>query len=217
MRHGDKMKQNKLIEIFENINLIKRIQNRLPYLFQLAEEESSRAGKIGMQVGSIRENIIIALLIYKFGQENIDINIPITEKEVDVKLYGEPISIKTITGKFLTGIKMIWTVDPISANEFMQNYKPECDMILIQINWNAVGNFYYIPLDSQKRCFNKLGRQTYIKLPKQGTNPRGVELSKDAVISLINDELTKTIEIHWKKSKIEYDAYRRWIDLWKKD
>jgi len=111
------IQQNKLIEIFEDKNLIHKIQNRLPSLFQLAEEESSRAGKIGMQVGSLRENIIIALLIYKFGSKNIDTNIPITRKEIDVKLYGQLISIKTITGKLLTGIKMIWTVDPISALE----------------------------------------------------------------------------------------------------
>ena len=78
-----------------------------------------------MQVGSIRENIIIALLIYKFGHKNIDTNIPITKKEMDVKLYGQPISMKTITGRLLTGIKMILTVDPISALEFMRNYKPE--------------------------------------------------------------------------------------------
>lgn len=211
------MEQNRLLEIFEDKNLMQRIQNRLPSLFQLAEEESSRAGKIGMQVGSLRENIIIALLIYKLGSENIDTNIPITEKEVDLKLYGKPISIKTITGKFLTGIKMIWTVDPISAHQFMVNYKPECDMLLIQINWNGIGNFYYIPLYSQKRCFNALGRQTYIKLPKQGTNPRGVELSKDAILCLINDDFTKRIEICWEKSPIKYDAYKRWIDLWEKD
>ena len=211
------MQQNKLIEIFEDKNLIHRIQNRLPSLFQLAEEESSRAGKIGMQVGSLRENIIIALLIYKFGLKSIDTNIPITSKEIDVKLYGQPISIKTITGKLLTGIKMIWTVDPISALEFMNKYKPECDMLLIQINWNSMGNFYYLPLDSQIRCFNALGRQAYIKLPKQGTNPRGVELSKDAVIALVNDSGTKKIEIYWKKSTIKFDAYKRWIDLWEKD
>jgi hypothetical protein len=197
------MQSSRLIELFEDRNLIQRIQKRLPSLFQLAEKESYRAGKIGMQVGSLRENIIIALLVYKYGPENIDTNIPITMKEVDVKLFGEPVSIKTITGKFLTGIKMIWTVDPISANEFMRNYKPECDMLLIQINWNAFGNFYYIPLGSQKRSFSALGRETYIKLPKQGTNPRGVELSKDAVLSLIKDESTKKIEIHWKKSPIK--------------
>jgi len=80
-----------------------------------------------------------------------------------------------------------------------------------------MGNFYYVPLDSQIRCFNALGRQTYIKLPKQGTNPRGVELSKDAVIALVNDSATRTIEIRWKKSQIKFDAYQRWIDLWEKD
>ncbi len=44
-----------LIEIFEDPKLVNRIKTRLPYLFQLAELESSRAGKIGMEVGSLRE------------------------------------------------------------------------------------------------------------------------------------------------------------------
>ncbi len=87
-----------LIKIFEDKQLLEKIQKRLPYLFQLAELESSRAGKTGMEVGSIRERIIVALLIYKFGEANVETEIPITEPEVDVKLFGEPISIKTITG-----------------------------------------------------------------------------------------------------------------------
>ena len=43
---------SRLIEIFEDTKLVNRIENKLPYLFQLAELESSRAGKIGMEVGS---------------------------------------------------------------------------------------------------------------------------------------------------------------------
>ena len=43
-----------LSEIFNDKALIDRIKSRLPYLYQLAELESSRAGKIGMQVGSLR-------------------------------------------------------------------------------------------------------------------------------------------------------------------
>lgn len=69
---------NRLIEIFEDEKLVNRIKTRLPYLFQLAELESSRAGKIGMEVGSLRERIIVALLIYKFGEANVE-----TEKEMD--------------------------------------------------------------------------------------------------------------------------------------
>ena len=59
-------------ELFDGKKLVNRIKTRLPYLFQLAELESSRAGKIGMEVGSLRERIIVALLIYKFGEANVD-------------------------------------------------------------------------------------------------------------------------------------------------
>ena len=68
---------NHSIEIFEDEKLVGKIKTRLPYLFQLAELESSRAGKIGMEVGSLRERIIVALLIYKFGEENVETEIPI--------------------------------------------------------------------------------------------------------------------------------------------
>jgi len=37
-------------EIFNNPKTIKKVQNKLPYLFQLAELDSQRAGKIGMEV-----------------------------------------------------------------------------------------------------------------------------------------------------------------------
>ena len=42
---------SRLGEIFEDKKIVKKIKKRLPYLFQLAELESSRAGKIGMEVG----------------------------------------------------------------------------------------------------------------------------------------------------------------------
>ena len=82
---------SRLVEIFEDQKLVQKIKKKLPYLFQLAELESSRAGKIGMEVGSLREKIIVALLIYKFGEANVEAEIPITESEVDVKLFGKPI------------------------------------------------------------------------------------------------------------------------------
>ncbi|GFP38267.1 hypothetical protein HKBW3S44_01947, partial [Candidatus Hakubella thermalkaliphila] len=52
--------------------LVEKIKRRLPYLFQLAELESSRAGKTGMEVGAVRERIVVALLIYKFGEANVE-------------------------------------------------------------------------------------------------------------------------------------------------
>ena len=102
-----------ITELFKDEILARKIQAKLPELFYLAELESSRAGKIGMEVGSAREKVLIALLIHKFGKENVETNIPITESEVDVKVLDNPISIKTMTGKRLGNVKLIWTVDAV--------------------------------------------------------------------------------------------------------
>jgi hypothetical protein len=135
---------NHLTGIFEDEKLVEKIKGRLPYLFQLAELDSSRAGKTGMEVGSVRERIVVALLIYKFGEANVETEIPITEPEVDAKLFGEPVSIKTITGKWFGGVKMIWTVNGQKAREFRETYHPHCDILLVQINWNDIGGFQSI-------------------------------------------------------------------------
>lgn len=206
---------NRITEIFTDEKLVERIKSRLPYLFQLAELESSRAGKIGMEVGSVRERIIIALLMYKFGETNVDTKIPIIEPEIDVKLFGAPISIKTITGTSFSGVKLIWTVDAQKAREFKATYSPRCDVLLAQINWGWFGGFYYIPFEVQRAHFQKLGRQNYIKLPTEGTNPRGVEITKDALLGLVNDSGSKVINIEWERANIEFNSYKRWVDLWR--
>jgi len=209
--------EKKIREIFTDRELISKIQNKLPKLFQLAELESSRAGKIGMQVGSVRENIIVALLVYKFSEENVKTEIPITEAEIDVEVYGNPISIKTITGKTLTGVKLIWTVDATKAREFSETYSPSCDMIFIQINWKNGGGFYLIPKEVQLEVLKRIGRQSYIKLPKAGTNPRGVELTGQALQELVQHNQTIGIPINWKKEIIDFKPFKRWIELWEQE
>jgi hypothetical protein len=206
-----------LDQLFDDDQLVKKIKSRLPNLFQIAEVESSRAGKIGMEVGSIRERIIIALLMYKFGELNVNTNIPITQSEVDVTVFGEPISIKTVTGKTFGGVKLIWTVDADSARGFQNNYTPCCDILLVQIVWGEVGGLFYIPLEIQKMVLREIGRTIYIKLPKIGTNPRGVEFSKEALNALVQNEKTRKIAIPWKRQEIHFDAYGRWLDFWRND
>ena len=208
---------SRLIEIFVDEKLVEKVKRRLPYLFQLAELESSRAGKTGMEVGSVRERIIVALLIYKFGEVNVETEISITEPEVDTKLFGEPVSIKTITGKSFGGVKLIWTVDAQKAKEFCEGYYPHCDILLVQINWNDLGGFYYIPSEVQEKLFDKIGRQNYVKLPKAGTNPRGVEITKEALSALVVDSKSKSIEINWQRTKIDFNPYKRWVDFWRED
>ncbi len=208
---------SRVVEIFQDQGLVERIKNRLPYLFELAELESSRGNKVGMEVGSLREKIIIALFIYKFGEENVETNIQITKAEIDVKIFGEPVSIKTITGPNLSGIKLRWTVDSTKAKEFAKSYQPYCDIVLVQVNWDSEGGFYYIPLESQQKVFDQLGRDKYIKLPKQGTNPRGIEITKEAMLRLVDSEMSKKIPVSWRKEGIQFSPYKRWIDLWRND
>ena len=66
---------NKIVdikELFTDNTTVSEIQAKLPRLFRIAEIESSRAGKIGMEVGSLREKVIGGLLIYKFGEANVN-------------------------------------------------------------------------------------------------------------------------------------------------
>lgn len=204
---------SRLVEIFEDKKLMDKIKKRLPYLFQIANLESSRAGKIGMEVGSLRERILVALLLYKFGEENVETEIPITEPEVDIRLCGYPISIKTITG--MGGVKIVWTVDAQKVREFREKYVPKCDWLFALINWEKNGKFSYIPNEVQHNVLTEIGRERYLKLPKLGTNPRGVEISKEALQMLVLHEDTKSIDIFWKRSEIRFNAYKRWVNYWK--
>jgi hypothetical protein len=208
--------ESPLVRIFTDEALIKKIQSKLPKFFAVAELESSRAGKIGMEVGSVREQILVAMLVHVFEEKNVETQIPITRYEEDVKVLDRPISIKTITGN--GGIKVIWTVDAQKALQFFKSYKPSCDMLLAVISWiNNVkikSGLFFIPLHVQERTLKKLGREGYLKLPKVGTNPRGVEISKTAISEMLNDKDVYCIKIEWKKDSVLFKPYKRWLDLW---
>jgi hypothetical protein len=207
----------KITELFTDEKMAAKIQARLPELFYIAELESSRAGKVGMEVGSARERILIALLIYKFGKENVETEIPITEREVDVKVFGNAVSIKTVTGKRLSGVKLIWTVDAEQAFKFSQEFYPCCDILLAQVIWDDWGSLFFFPKSIQAETMQKIGRQNYFKLPKAGTNPRGVEISAEALDMLSGHPQSLSLQVKWYRKKVDYDPYHRWLELWKRD
>lgn len=207
------MAEADLSELFTDKVIVSKIQSKLPKLFRIAEIESSRAGKIGMEVGSLREKVISGLLIYKFGKDNVNTDIPTTEPETDVKVGDKEVSIKTITGS--GRVKAAWTVDAGSSENFIRNYEPKCDIILIQIWWGkAKDSFFLIPVEVQKEIFDSLGRDKYLDMPKAGTNPRGVEFSKETVERMLHNKKTLRIMINWVKSDVKYDVYKRWVDMW---
>ena len=59
-----------------------------------------------------------------------------------------------------------------------------------------------------------MGRGGYLKLPKAGTNPRGVEYSKEAIRAMVAHKDTLRIQIEWKTEVSEYDTFKRWVDYW---
>ncbi|TAD98063.1 MAG: type II restriction endonuclease subunit R [Bacteroidetes bacterium] len=202
--------------LFTDKTTVDKVQQKLPKLFQVAELETTRGGKVGMEVGSLRERVLVALLIHQFGEENVKTDIPITAAEADVFVFDKAFSIKTLSNS-LSGLKLIWTVDAQSAFKFSQEYEPSCDMIFVHINWSKHGGLYCIPKKVQLEIFNKIGRNEYIKLPKEGTNPRGVEMQGKALKSLVTHTDTLKIDIHWEKEKIDFDVFERWIELWAED
>lgn len=205
-------------DLFDDKRYVGKIQKKLAFLFQIAEFEASRGGKLGMEIGSVRERVIIALLRTCFDKKNVDADMPITKSEVDVVLFDKELSIKTKTGNSLSGIKSIWTVDRDKIHSFVDSYKPTAGMILVQIVWNTVnGGFFYIPIDVQREIFEKLGRDKYLTIPPKNTNPRGVAFSNIAMKMMISNSKTKSIKIKWQRKEQEIDIYKKWEEYWDAD
>lgn len=207
-------------KLFDDNLIVKRVKNKLPYLFQMAELESSRNGKIGMEIGSVRERILIALLMYKFGIDIVNPDIPITAPEVDVYVDNTPLSIKTLSTKNdkWSSIKLIWTVDAQKAIDFKNRYIPSCDMMVAKVCWNGIGKLLLFSKESQIEVINKIGKDKYIKLPKQNTNSRGVEITAEALSMLEKCEDTRIIEINFIRGKVDYrEIYTKWLDAWRED
>lgn len=173
-----------------------------------------------MEIGSVRERILIALLMYKFGIDIVDPDIPITAPEADVYVDNIPLSIKTITthsDKF-TSVKLIWTVDKQKALEFKNSYVPSCDMMLAKIRWNGMGKLLLFSKESQIKILNTIGRDRYIKAPKENTNARGVEITVEALELLEKCEDTRCIDINFKREKTDYrEIYTKWLDAWREE
>lgn len=206
----------KICAIFDDAIISQKIKEKLPYLFQLAEVDNSRDGKLGMEIGTTRERIIIALLIYQFGENNIKTNIPTTKSQIDVIVFDQEFSIKTFSSSKIKGVKIIWTVDLKKAEEFRQNYTPKCDMLLIHINWNGQGGLYLITKKCQQEILEQCGIDGYFNMPKEGTNSRGVEISNKAMELCIEHTSTNFISINWvRKEDFVYDPYERWVDMWR--
>ncbi|MBQ3037673.1 MAG: ThaI family type II restriction endonuclease, partial [Clostridia bacterium] len=61
-----------------------------------------------------------------------------------------------------------------------------------------------------------IGRDRYIKIPKENTNARGVEITAEALTLLEKCEDTRCIEINFVRERIDYrEVYTKWLDAWR--
>lgn len=209
----------KLVEKFEDDGFIKNVQANFPRMFHITELENSKNKRVGMEAGIQREKIIIEMFKYECGRGNVMNVLPKSAgHEVDVMLFGEPLSIKTLTGKIKAGFKLKWISDEKVIKKFHEEYYPSCDILFAWIKWNTYKGIYYIPVEDQIKIFEEVGRDVYLKVPKTGTNSRGVEIRKHILLKLINNGMTPQIKIGWEKSKINDISHEEWYkDIVKND
>lgn len=210
-----------ITNLFDDDAFNRRIKRKLPVLFHIAEKEVSRAGRVGMEVGTLREQILIAMLIHKFGRSSVDVKTPPNFPEADVVLFGKPVSIKTVTAKSNTtpSVKLVWTVDWLKVDGFVKSYEPRSDLLIAIIRWGGEGGLFVIPISAQVEVFKEIGKERYLSVPPKGTNPRGVGLSNEALSRLLNHRFTRSIAIRWERPSQmgELEPYDRWLAYWAQD
>ena len=192
-----------------------RIVKVLPTLFNMVELQNRRGKKLGMEVGTARERVLIALFMYIYGHDKIEFP-PSTSPELDVLVNGHPVSIKTKSTSGLSGVKLVWTVDWEKIDAFLAAYHPSSDLLYVNILWGKTGSFSLIPQSVQSQTLQEIGINRYVTTPPRGTNPRGVEISREAMGVLLGHSYTQSLPIAWQRDQSllnERSLYGRWIEL----
>lgn len=199
------------MEWFENTNFRNLVKNNLPTLFKKAELETTRGGKIGMEVGVLRERILCSILIKSFGVENITTEFGVTENSKDVKVFDDILSIKTFTNDGYSGIKVFWASDNQSVKTAVDSYKPKNHLLVSQIKWGTTGNgLFLIPLGLQNIFFEKYGVYNYLKI--NSGNNRGISFQTNVLKEMLNHVDTKKIRIEWNEPELRLNVFERWIN-----
>ena len=204
------MENEKSLSWFDDQSFRNIIENNLPLLFKEAELETTRGGKIGMEVGTLRERILIACMIKCFGETKISTDFGVAESSKDVKVFEDIISIKTFSNDGYGGLKIFWASDNETVNKTIENYVPQNNLLITNIRWGKKeGGVFLIPLDVQNEFFQINGAKNYLK--KNSGNNRGISINKEILVSMLKDPRTKKIEIDWILHKIPFNIYERWI------
>ena len=190
-----------LVEAFDDTRFKKMVSEKLPRLFY---EANIRAKQYGTPfiVANFRKQIIKELLLEYFGKNRVEFIPQMKMPGIDVIIDSNFISIKTVTNN--NPVKVIWGSDRKKMNKKMEDFSPQCCILLARINWEMKDNYqpsglFLISQLTQEKIFEKMGIQMYLNPPREGTNSRGVPLSQVALMALLHDEGTKIINVDWGK------------------
>ncbi len=199
------------MEWFNNETFTSIVKNNLPKLFKKAEIESMRGGKIGMEVGVLRERVLIALLLKSFGENNVRFDFSSTDNSKDTQVFDDVLSIKTFMNNGYAGIKVFWASDNNTVKNAVNNYIPQNHLLVSNINWGTQdGGLYLINLSTQLQIFNSIGVEKYLKINKG--NNRGISIQTEVLKTLMSHQETKRIIVDWGDPKLNYNIYERWMN-----
>lgn len=193
---------DRIMDLFSSDDFKEYMQKFWPKFVAIANAMSTHNGRIGQEVGKLRERALIYLL-YRFLGEDIDecpiddSDVGVHEKEKDVSIFDRDVSIKTLTGKNgkYSPLKLSWVDDQDKAKEFIDNFKPTCDLLVACIDWGNVANIYYIDCETQTTVLDSLPSDKRLVLAKGYT--KGTRLHSQAWLEMLQHENTLKLPINW--------------------
>lgn len=179
------------------------MQHNWPYFAMVSNNMCLQKGQLGQECGKMRERAIL-YLFRRFLGESIhhcwlnDYDIGVNEKGRDVVLYGEDVSIKTISyGKnSFNQLKVSWIEDKTMAQNFESKWIPEYDLLLCRIKWASPDEgFYYIDRKTQNKVIKRFKEINQDTLKTSGGYSKGTSLDSKLCEALVNDSDTLKLKI----------------------
>lgn len=209
-----------LITLFRNDRYIALLQHNLPRAFEVADAESRRIQQrqggrtyeaVGQEVGVVRERILIAYLRHTVGDMHIEL--PTANSAMrDVLIFGQPLEIKTATGK--GKVKAKWTADTQAAQNDISRFEFTSDLLLVRIWWETErDSVFYIPVEVLKELAGEREAADYLS-SASGTNNRGIDIKAWFVDAAERHRDTVRIPIDWQRIGIRIDPMARWLAYW---
>ena len=203
---------SKLQDLLANNEFIRLVREGLPYAFEIANSEHRRKqGGVGPEVGITRERILLGLLTTQLGKENVVL--PSSNNAMqEIVVAGIPLDIKTATKN--GSVKAKWTVDDKSAQEVIDNFEFESDLLLVRIWWcEERDSVFYIPREVLVNVAEGWDGE-YLNI-HTGTNNRGIEIVRAFMRAVEHHDHTLRLSIQWHRSNDPLpDPINRWIDFW---